>query len=61
MKPAIVSVLLASLREREYLEQIRRKAQAEIKRLQAERVEPEKPRGKKVPGKEVKTPLRPAA
>jgi hypothetical protein len=37
MKPAIVSVLLASLAEREYLEQIRRKAQVEIKQLRSEK------------------------
>jgi hypothetical protein len=47
IKPAIVTVLLASLRERETLEQIRRKARVEHKRLRAEKGEEEKPRKKR--------------
>ncbi len=58
MKPAIVAVLLGSLRERETLEQVRRKAQAEMERLRAKQAEEDRP-GKKKAGKAVKSPLSP--
>jgi hypothetical protein len=42
IKPAMVAVVFASLREREKLEQNRRKARVELERLRTEQVEAEK-------------------
>jgi hypothetical protein len=58
IKPAIVRVLLASLRERETLEQNRRKARVELERLRAEEGENENPRKSKPGNKELKAPLK---
>jgi hypothetical protein len=52
MKPAIVTVLLASLKERETLEQVRRKAQAEMKKLREQRGQDEKTPRKKAASSE---------
>ncbi len=46
IQPPIVTVLLASLREREQLELSRRKAQEEMVRLRAEQASQKKPRRK---------------
>ena len=47
IKPAIVTVLLASLREREQLDQSRRNALEAIEKAKAEQGQPQEAKGKK--------------